>query len=171
MFFFFNKNTGLPKWEDRPEITAHLINPAFCGEIIRVCATAYQEESKNNFPFALSFLVLPLILNNGIRERLPKNKSNTIHGWINDNEEFKVGLANSITSFIPFTRETIMFAIAHNSLSIDENGNIDIKPRRGKLKTEDEEVISCLKKAEVIGKVFSKSGNPLTIYSILGIKP
>jgi len=161
----------LPNWEDRPEITAHLINPAFCGEIMRVCASAYKQESRNNLPFALSVLVLPLILNNGIRERLPKNKSNTIHGWINENEDLKIGLANSITSFIPFTRETVMFAIAHNSLSIDENGNIDIKPRKKKFKTEDEEINSCLKKAEVIGKVFSKSGSPLTIYSILGIKP
>ena len=171
MFFFFNKNTGLPKWEDRPEITAHLINPAFCGEIMRVCASAYKQESRNNLPLALSVLVLPLILNNGIRGRLPKNKNNTIHGWINENEDLKIGLANSITSFIPFTRETVMFAIAHNSLSIDENGNIDIKPRKKKFKTEDEEINSCLKKAEVIGKVFSKSGSPLTIYSILGIKP
>lgn len=161
----------LPNWENRPEITAHLINPAFCSEIIRVCASAYKEESKNNFPFALSFLVLPLILNSGIRGRIPKNKSKTIHGWINENEDLKIGLANSITSFIPFTRETIMFAIANNSLSIDENGNIDIKPRRRKFHSEDEEVNSCLKKAEIIGKIFSKSGNLLTIYSILGIKP
>jgi hypothetical protein len=64
-----------------------------------------------------------------------------------------------------------MFAIAHNSLSIDENGNINVTARRGKLKSEDEEIKSCLKKAEVMGKVLSKSGNPLTIYSILGIKP
>lgn len=161
----------LPNWEERPEITANLVNPAFCSEIIRVCATAYKEETKSNFPFALSVLVLPLILNNAIRMRLPKNKSNTVHGWINENEDLKIGLANSISSFIPFTRETIMFAIAHHSLSIDENGSIDIKPRRGKFNTDNEEIISCLKKAEVIGKVFSKSGNPLTIYSILGIKP
>jgi hypothetical protein len=161
----------LPNWENRPEITAHLINPAFCGEIMRVCASAYKEESKNNFPFALCVLVLPLILNSRIRDRLPKNKSNTIHGWINENEDLKIGLANSIASFIPFTRETVIFAIVHNSLSIDENGNIETKPRRKKFKTEDEEINSCLKKAEVIGKVFSKSGNPLTIYSILGIKP
>ena len=161
----------LPNWENRPEITAHLINPAFCSEIMRVCASAYKEESKNNFPFALSVLVLPLILNNGIRGRLPKNKSNTIHGWINENEDLKIHLASNITSFIPFTRETVMFAIAHNSLSIDENGNIDISPRKKKFKTEDEEINSCLKKAEVIGKILSKSGNPLTIYSILGIKP
>ena len=161
----------LPNWENRPEITAHLINPAFCSEIMRECVSAYKRESKSNFPFALSVLVLPLILNNRIRERLPKNKLNTIHGWINENEDLKIGLTNNITSFIPFTRETIMFAIAHSSLSVDENGNIDVKPRRGKLKSEDEEIKSCIKKAEVLGKVFSKSGNPLTIYSILGIKP
>lgn len=161
----------LPNWEERPEITANLVNPAFCSEIMRVAAIAYKEESKNNFPFALSVLVLPLILNNTIRLRLPKNKSNTVHGWINQNEDLKIGLANSITGFIPFTRETIMFAITHNSLSIDENGGIDIKPRRKRFKTDNEEIISCLKKAEVIGKVFAKSGTPLTVYSILGIKP
>jgi hypothetical protein len=158
-------------WTDRPEITAHLINPAFCGEIMRLCVSAYKEESKNNFPFALSVLILPLILKGAIRERLPINKSNTIHGWINENEDLRIGLASSITSFIPFTREAVMFCIAHNCLSIDENGNIDAKPRKAKFKTEDKEINSCLKKAIVMGKVLSRSGNPLTIYSILGIKP
>lgn len=161
----------LPNWQDRPEITAHLINPAFCSEIMRECATAYRQEANANLPFALSVLVLPLILNSKIRVRLPRTKASTIHGWINENEDLKIGLANSITSFIPFTRETIMFAINHNSLSIDENGNIDIKPRRKKFRTEDDEIKSCLKKSEIIGKLLSKSGNPLTIYSILGIKP
>ena len=161
----------LPNWENRPEVTANLVNPAFCSEILRESIIAFKEESKCTFPFALSVLVLPLILNNNIRVRLPKSKSITFHKWINENEDLKIGLANNITSFIPFTRETIMFAIAHNSLSIDNDGNIDVKPSRRKLKTDDEEIKSCLKKAEVIGKVFSKSGNPLTIYSILGIKP
>src|SRR5436853_2147077 len=161
----------LPNWENRPEITAQLINPAFCSEILRVCVNAYKSEVNANFPFALSVLVLPCILNTKIRERLPKTKANTIHGWINANEDLKIGLANSISSFIPFTKECMMFAIAHNSLSIDENGNLDVKPRREKLKTDDEEINSCFKKAEIIGKLLSKSGNPLTIYSILGIKP
>jgi hypothetical protein len=161
----------LPNWENRPEITAHLVNPAFCSEIIRICAAAYKEESSNNFPFALSVLVLPLILHRRIRERLPKNKSNTIHAWINENQDLRIGLAENIKSYIPFTRETVMFAISHNSISIDENGNIDVRPRQGKLKSDDEEISSCIKKAKVIGKVLSKSGNTLTIYSILGIKP
>lgn len=161
----------LPNWEKRPEITANLLNPAFCSEIIRVCVSAYKLEKNSNFPFALTFLVLPLILNNRIRERLPKTKKNTIHGWINKNEDLKIGLADNISSFIPFTKETIMFALSHNTIGIDEFGNIDIKPRSLKLKPEDEEIKSCIKKAEIIGKIFSKSGNPLTIYSIFGIKP
>jgi hypothetical protein len=161
----------LLNWEDRPEITAHLINPAFCSEILRECVSSFREESNYNFPYVLSILVLPLILNSKIRERLPKNKSNTIHGWINSNEDLKINLANSITSFVPFTREAIMFGIVYNSLSIDETGSIEAVSRRGKIRTDDEEIINCLKKAGIIGKILSKSGNPLTIYSILGIKP
>jgi len=51
----------LPNWENRPEITANLVNPAFCSEIMRECVNAYKIETKENFPFALSVLVLPLI--------------------------------------------------------------------------------------------------------------
>ncbi|WP_374754344.1 three component ABC system middle component [Dyadobacter crusticola] len=32
-------------------------------------------------------------------------------------------------------------------------------------------MLSCLKKAGTMGKIFSKSGSPITIYSIFGIKP
>lgn len=161
----------LPAWENRPEITAHLINPAFCSELLRSCVTAYKAEANVNFPFALSVFILPLILNNKIRERLPKSKANTIHGWINKNEDLKIGLAGSISSFIPFTKEAIMFGVANDSLSIDEEGNIDTRKGHKKYKSDDEEINSCLKKSELIGKVLAKSGTPLTIYSILGIKP
>lgn len=161
----------LPDWQDRPEITANLINPAFCSEIIRASAIAYRMETNKNLPYSLSILVLPFILNSRIRERLPKTKSSTIHGWINSNEDIKIGLAKNISSYLPFTRETIMFAIVHNSISIDNQGDVEVKLRRKKFNSQDTEINSCLKKAEIIGKVLSKSGNALTIYSILGIKP
>ena len=161
----------LPNWENRPEITANLINPAFCCEVLRMCASAYKTETGKTLPFALSILVLPLILNSRLRERIPRTKAHTIHGWINENEDLKIGLASGIKGFIPFTRETIMFAIAHNSISIDEHGGIEVKVRRKKFKSDDQEINSCLKKSEILGKIISKSGTPLTIYSILGIKP
>lgn len=161
----------LPDWKKRPEVTANLINPAFCSLLIRECVKAYKDEKGENFPFSLSVLILPIILNSKIREKLPKSKANTIHGWINKNEEIKINFPTQVKSYLPFTRETIMFGIAHNSISIDEEGNIEFKKRRGNLNTEDEEVKICLAKASLLGKLFSKSGTPLTIYSIFGIKP
>ena len=161
----------LPNWEDRPEITANLINPAFCSEIIRECVAAYKGEIAENMPFSLSILILPMLLNGRIRERLPRSKANTIHGWINENQDLKIGLSTQVSSFLPFTREAIMFAITHNSLSINEKGNLDLKIRRGKIKSDDIEIKSCISKAIVLGKLLSKSGKVLTIYSILGIKP
>lgn len=161
----------LPTWENRPEITANLINPAFCSEIIRECASAFKNEINETLPFSLAVLVLPLVLNSRIRQRLPKSKSNTLHAWINGNEDIKIGLARHITSFLPFSRESIMFGIAHNTISIDEKGGIDIKARKTKINVDDLEVKSCISKTIILGKLFSKSGNTLTIYSILGIKP
>lgn len=162
---------NLPKWENRPEVTAHLINPAFCSEIIRECAKAYKNEKKENLPFSLSVLILPIVLTSKIRERLPKTKATTIHGWMNANEDLKIGFALHVKSYLPFSREAIMFGIAYDSLSIDEDGNIDVRERRKRLNLDDEEIKSCVNKAILLGKLFSKSGTPITIYSIFGIKP
>lgn len=161
----------LPIWKKRPEVTANLLNPAFCSEIMRECIAAYTAEINKNFPFVLSVLILPLILNRRIRERLPKSKANNIHNWINNNEDLKVGLAKSISNLIPFTKETLMFSIAYDSLTIDKSGNIESKTRKRKLKVDDIEIKSSLNKAAILGKLLSKSGNPSTIYSILGVRP
>ena len=32
----------LPSWENRPVTVANLLNPAFCGEIIRIMLKAYK---------------------------------------------------------------------------------------------------------------------------------
>ncbi len=161
----------LPNWQDRPEVTANLLNPAFCAKVIAECIGAFKKETNANFPFALSIFILPLIVNGKIRERLPKTKSKTLHSWLIENEDFKIGLKEQITALLPFTRETIMFAITHNSLSIDENGNIEPKGKQKKFEPDNEELKLCLAKALTLGKVLSKSGTVITIYSMFGVKP
>jgi hypothetical protein len=161
----------LPNWQNRPEVTANLLNPAFCGKVIAECIGAYKKEANANFPFALSIFILPLIVNGKIRERLPKTKSKTLHSWLIENEDLKIGLKEQITALLPFTRETIMFAITHNTLSIDENGNIEPKGKQKKFEPDNEELKLCLAKAVTLGKVLSKSGTVFTIYSMFGVKP
>lgn len=161
----------LKNWEERPEITATLVNPAFCSIVIRHCVDGYKKESSEDFPFALSPLILPLVLTSRIRERLPNSKSNTIHSWLNENEDLKIGFADNVSGYLPFTKEALMFALAHRIMAIDQEGNINPISRRRTFRSANTEIQSCLKKAELIGKILSKSGNALTIYSILGIKP
>lgn len=45
----------MEKWEDRSQIAANLLNPAFCGEIIRRTIAAYNNirECKVSIFFAL----------------------------------------------------------------------------------------------------------------------
>jgi len=161
----------LPNWQNRPEVTANLLNPAFCGKIIADCISAYKKETGSNFPFALAIFILPLILNGRIRDRLPKTKSKTLHSWLIENEDLKIGLKEQIIALLPFTRETIMFAITHNTFSIDENGNLEIKGKQKKFEPNNDEIKICLSKANTLGKVFSKSGTVFTIYSMFGVKP
>jgi hypothetical protein len=161
----------LPTWKNRPEVTANLLNPAFCSEIMRECMIAFEEESSDNLPFSLSLLILPFILNGRFRRTLPKTKVTPLHTWINNNEQLKIDLAVQIRSFMPFTREALMFGIAHKSLSITEKGHIAVLPRRKRIKSDDEEIKNCISRAGVLGKLLHRSGSPLTIYSIIGVKP
>lgn len=45
----------MEKWEDRSQIAANLLNPAFCGEIIRRTIAAYNNNEENaKFPFSFA---------------------------------------------------------------------------------------------------------------------
>ena len=44
----------MENWEDRSKIVANLLNPAFCGEILRRAIVSYNENEENMlFPFSL----------------------------------------------------------------------------------------------------------------------
>jgi len=151
---------------------ANLTNPAFCGKVLHNCFKAYKEGSNQNFPFALSFFILPFILHKQSRNLLLDRTKKTLHTWLDENNQLKVGVVERIKSYVPFTRESIMFLTAFNAISINEQGEVEIKPLKNSTSVlEDEEVQDCLKKAQVFGKMLSRSGNIFTIYSIIGVKP
>lgn len=51
----------MENWEDRSKIVANLLNPAFCGEILRRAIASYNDNEENMlFPFSLLYLILPI---------------------------------------------------------------------------------------------------------------
>jgi hypothetical protein len=160
----------LPNWEERPSTVANLLNPAFCGEVIRRCIFEYRKTNSSGFPFQLAFLVLPIILNKTIREKLPKTSGKNFVTWIEENQIIKKDLPNIIRNVVPFSRESIMFLMMYEIVKINNSGNFEAMLPREAI-SEDNEVTECYKKAKLLGKLFAKTGTSQFIFINLGIKP
>jgi len=165
----------LPSWEKRPVTVAHLLNPPFCGELIRRCSVSYRgtNDRKHHLPFPLAFIAIPLILNQDIRGKLPKKRSQSLSGWIEKNHFIKLELPDLIRSLVPYTREAIMFLISHNVGIINDSGEIEIQTgiKRIKGTHDDTETAKCFKSADLVGRWFSVSGSYQNIFLSLSIKP
>jgi hypothetical protein len=160
----------LPNWEERPITVATLLNPAFCGEVLRRSIAEYQKINKDGLPFQLVFLILPIILNKMIRESLPKTSGKNFITWLEENQVLKKDLPNSIRNIVPYTKESVMFLMMYGLIKINDTGNIESQIKNKDI-TEDSEATECYKKAELLGKLLAKAGTVQFIFVNLGIKP
>jgi len=160
----------LPNWEDRPLTIANLLNPAFCGEVIRRCITEFQKINNAGLPFQLAFLILPIILNKSVRESLPKTSLKNFVAWIEENQILKKDLPNIIKNIVPYSKEAIMFLMMYRVVKINESGNFEAITKNKPI-TEENEVTECYRKAEILGKLFAKAGTSQFIFINLSVKP
>jgi len=164
----------LKNWEDRSIITANLLNPAFCGEILRRTIENYNNNKlKVEFPFSLACLILPIVLHKKTRDFMPLRSSTYFHSWVEQNEHLFIDFPLRVRQILPFTRESLMFLLKHKAIIINETGHIEVNPyRKINPKGEDiEEVIEIFHKAELLGKWLSLTGNAQTIFMFLKIRP
>jgi hypothetical protein len=163
----------LPSWKERSIITANILNPAFCGEVLRISIQSYSKKTKSSFPFPLAFVILPLVLHKKTRNKFPKTTKTSFLVWLESNDEIKVNMAETIKNMVPFTREAILFLIYNDAAHLDEKGNFTIPKYRKKRAVEYEanEVNAIYKKAEFFGKWISNVGGVYSVFAFLGIKP
>jgi hypothetical protein len=160
-------------WSKRPIEVARLLNPAFCAIMIHESISGYKQENNTGMPFALSFLILPLVLHKPTREILPRDIRTKLHNWIHQNQDILVGLDTRIQQLVPYTREAIYIGLQSKILLVSENGFIDSVAcgyeQLGWMSTS--EPAMCKKKANFIGRWFSRVGDTATIFAILGVRP
>ncbi len=159
-------------WKDRPIEIQNLLNPAFCGEVLRRSIIKYKTETNRSFPFELSFLVLPLILNKEIRTLIPTRGAKYFHSWVENNPKVKFGLSESIKRFSPYTKEAILFLSQQEHVKFEVDGSISILNSRRKsilnyeIETHPD---NFYKKSEKLGQWFAKSLNTDHVFSTLGV--
>jgi hypothetical protein len=159
-------------WEARPFEIAYLMNPAFCGEILRRAITRYFETAGESLNYPLSYLVLPIVLHRKTRESIPAKSSEQLHTWLQKYPEARIGFAERARFLVPITNESLAFLLQSRAVSIDKRAGIKMIGRRsGPLPTDENEVTDCFKKAEQVGRWFARAGSTANIFTMWGVKP
>ncbi len=168
-------------WEDRPVEVAALLNPAFCGEILRRCIRSYEAAAQRAFPFPLAYLALPIVLHRKTRDQIGLRQRQGLHAWLHNHPDVRVGFAVRARSLVPVTREALAFLLhtqvivtdGHGALASWQGGSQGRHrggPQSRSARTEGE-VADCYTKAEVIGRLFARAGTTATIYAMWGVTP
>ncbi|SER91008.1 three component ABC system middle component [Salisediminibacterium halotolerans] len=163
----------MKSWGNRPGEISHLLNPAFCGEIIRRTLIAYQQKSETNLEFPLIYLVLPITLHRETRERIELSSRNKMHVWLQANQDIRIGFSERAKQLVPITNEAIQFLLNQRALEIGVEGDLRVTPyRRKKIEGYSSgEIQDIMKKAEKVGKWFSSAGTTSTIFTMWGVRP
>lgn len=162
-------------WVERPTELAYLFNPAFCGWVLRGACEGYASVRPAGMPLPLCFLILPVVLHRGSRERVPRAVTTTLHVWLQDHPEVRVGFVERARELAPFTREALIFLGSRGQLRVADEGAVlvDGKLGRGKapLLRESQELGEILAAAKFVGRWFAYAGEPATVFQIWGVCP
>lgn len=166
----------LPKWNSRPQDVAALLNPAFDGLLLHRAVSGYCQEAGAGAPYPIMFLFLPFILHEPTRQRLPAKVTTHLATWLQEERDAVLGFADRATDLVPYTQEAILFLTSHGLLDFDNSercvlGKAKFKNGLGNLTSASAEVQACHKAALAVGRWLALSGNPTTLYSLLGIRP
>lgn len=164
-------------WAKRAVEEANLFNPAFCATLVTKAVVDFGKKSAGRpMPFALAFLVLPIILHRTTRQALPGSTVTALLPWLQEHREQLVDFSGRVSRLIPFGQEAIMFAIAHGALSIEEGGSL--VPGKNKVSTTEKktelftlEARECLDRAGFLGRWLATAGTPATILAAWSIAP
>ena len=159
-------------WNKRSDIEAALFNPAFCGELIRHTVIAYNKTVKSGcFPYAMSYIVLPFLLNSEICSQMPRTTRTGMLPWLYANRHLAQILAEKARDMKDYTNESLLLYVSLNLLQINDDGGIEVGEHQFSRKRNfNRENVDYLKnRADMLGGWLAKAGDVTTIFSLIGI--
>ncbi len=162
-------------WAERPTELAYLFNPAFCGWVLREAIEGYASVQATGMPLPLAFLVLPVVLHQATRERLPGAVTTKLHVWLQEHPEVRIQFAERTKELASFTREGLLFLGTRGQLRITDDGDVTIVGKLGRGKAEllqgSDEIRECLARSKFLGRWFATAGSLATVLQNWGVCP
>lgn len=165
-------------WNERTHEERHLLNPAFCSTLLwhaAVGATENQNSPRSSLSYIEAFLILPLTLHQPTRDSLPIRINSSLPVWVNENPLVIASLPSRARTLVPHTKESVVFGASGELYQLEGDllrVNVDKASSISKmLRRTSDEVQQCNKKAQFLGKWFTHTGTPETIFTLLGMRP
>jgi Family of unknown function (DUF6521) len=163
-------------WSTRVIEEANLFNPAFCATLLAKAADEFVKKAHRPLPFALSFLVLPVVLHQATRSALPGSTVTSLLPWIQENRAQLIGFATRVQHLRGITREALMFGLQHETLALSDEGDVMVGSRRQSATEKrtglfTDEAHECVDRAGFVGRWFAVAGTTATIYAAWGVAP
>jgi hypothetical protein len=153
-------------WDERSQVSAAYLNPAFIAAVLAGAANGYQEDRDRHMVWPLAFVVAPLVLHRSTRETLPRNTTTHLSAWISRNPLLHAGFAQRAQELVPTVREGLRFGLRHGLLTL-EAGHLG-----GALKTtRDRQLRTLLARARRVGHWLSRTDQPATVFALFGVEP
>lgn len=164
-------------WPARAVEEANLFNPAFCGMLVSTAVADFFQKATRPMPFALAFLILPIVLHERTRHALPRSTVTSFLPWIEENRAILVDFGVRVERLVPISREALSFSLANGTLAVKrESGALTVgagrkspTERRTPLFTTDAR--DCLDRAAFLGRWFAAAGTTPTIFGAWGVQP
>ena len=163
-------------WSNRVTEEAYLFNPAFCATMLAKTIEDYTKKAGRPFPFALVFLILPIVLHQGTRQSLPGSTVTSLLPWIQENRDQLVDFANRVSRLSAISREAVVFGVQHQTLALADTGDLTVGTKRQSATDKrtglfTAEARECVDRAGFLGRWFAAAGTTATIYAAWGVTP
>jgi len=162
-------------WGARVSEERGLLAPCFTAVLLWYASVGHQAEVNRAISFETSFLVLPLVLHRQTRGALPRSVTTSLPVWLDENPLVRANIADRAKRLAPFTKEALLFGGMRRFLVLKGSELISAMDYRNGianiLSDTSDEVRSCAKRSEFLGRWFAKAGEGRTVLALMGIRP
>lgn len=160
-------------WIRRPPEVANLLNPAFIALLLWSATRGYSKEDSKGIPLNLAYLVVPIVLHRDTREALPASTKSRMHSWLQAHPAVTIGFPERARAMVPYTREGLLFGVQYGTLRLNSEARVETPVAKLKPNPfpESSEPSDCMRKAELVGRLFVRVGDPVTVLAMWGVRP
>lgn len=165
----------MTQWSERSREERVLLNPALCAILLWQAARGHRSFVDEDLAFEEAFVVLAFVLHRPTREALPRTTRTSMVVWLQRNPLVRGRVVSRARLLVPYTKEALTFGAVRGLIRLEGGGVQAVeswqKQVEGAVRSSSEEVRSCAKRAELVGKWFASAGSAPTVFALLGARP